>query len=330
MTKRAIQVQIDDRARLMSAVLAATNWPDTEQTRKRHRAHVHARNTAKRVEEHADHPAVHTLQTLLDQNTPLEAIYTYALNLSWPDMKLEAELPWAPLHWNEQLGDFYVKCKLDEWWKDEKGVWDLADEQLKKIISRADPYEFFKPFVGEVAEQLTLMPNVGYPSDCEIGVRLDSELFCIAPPRIAWGDNEPWPFDEDPAHIFRGVLSEYGRLLMVAYLRQKAEAVAPLAAQPLPIEESFKETHPTWSDQFTELFVSGAVAIFLEETINPQEAKAYILMENKVHGVTILPSVVSVLKRYLQEHNDGRFEQLADFLPNFGKHLRVAKRVISL
>ena len=73
-----------------------------------------------------------------------------------------------------------------------------------------------------------------------------------------------------------------------------------------------------------------AVAIFLEETINPQEAKAYILMENKVHGVTILPSVVSVLKRYLSEHKEGRFEQLSDFLPNFGKHLRVAKRMISL
>ena len=174
------------------------------------------------------------------------------------------------------------------------------------------------------------MPNISYPSDCEVGIRLDGELFCVVPPRIAWGDNEPWPFDEDPAHIFRGMLSVYGRLLMVSYLRQKAAEVAPLASKPLPVEDSFKETHPTWSDQFTELFVSGAVAIFLEKTINPQEAKAYILMENKVHGVTILPSVVSVLKRYLSEHNEGRFAQLSDFLPTFGKHLRVAKRVISL
>ena len=54
---------------------------------------------------------------------------------------------------------------------------------------------------------------------------------------------------------------------MVSYLRQKAAEVAPLASKPLPVEKSFKATHPTWSDQFTELFVSGAVAIFLEETI---------------------------------------------------------------
>ena len=76
--------------------------------------------------------------------------------------------------------------------------------------------------------------------------------------------------------------------------------------------------------------MAGAVAIFLEQTIGPQEAKAYILMENKMHGVTILPGVVSVLKRYLAEQQEGRYEQLSDYLPNFSKHLRVAKRVISL
>ena len=330
MTTRAIRIHIDDRARLMSAALSITNWEEKEQARNRHRAHVHARNTGKRAREHANHPAVKTLQTLLDHNTPLEAIYTYALNLSWPDLTLEKPLPWAPLHWNEQLGDFYVKTKLDEWWNEESEIWQLAEEQLNKIITQANPYAFFKPFMGTVSEQLTLMPNISYPSDYEVGVRLDGELFCIMPPRIAWGDNEPWPFDEDPAHIFRAMLSVYGRLLMVSYLRQKAAEVAPLASKPLPVEKAFKATHPTWSDQFTELFVSGAVAIFLEETINPQEAEAYILMENKVHGVTILPSVVSVLKRYLSEYSEGRFEQLSDFLPTFGKHLRVAKRVISL
>lgn len=330
MTTRPLKVIIDDRARLMSAVLSATNWPDTEQTRKRHRAHVHARNTMKRVLPHVAHPAVGTLQTLLNQGTPLEAIYTYALNLSWPDLSLKTPLPWAPLHWNEQLGDFYTQTDLAGWWAEENHIWQLAYEQAVKIVVRADIYEFFKPFVGGIGEQLVLMPNISYPSDSEIGVRVDGELYCVAPPRIAWGDNEPWPFDEDPAHIFRGVLTEYARLLMVSYLRQNAAEVAPVASKKLPISDTFRERHPTWGDQFTQLFVTGAVAIFLEEAINVQEAKAYILMENKVHGVTILPGVVSVLKRYLSEYKDGRYERFADFLPNFPKHLRVAKSIVSL
>jgi hypothetical protein len=330
MTSQAIQVRIDDRARLMSAVLSATHWPDIEQQSKRHRAHAHARNTTKWVSDQANHPAVHALQTLLDQHTPLEAIYTYALTLSWPELIPRIPLPWAPLHWNEQLGDFYVKTRLDEWWAEENETWALALDQTQKIAVQADPYRFFRPFVGEIDEQLTLMPNASYPSDREIGVRLDGELFCLVPPRVAWGDNAPWPFDEDPAHIFRGALAEYGRLLMVAYLRQKAAEVAPLANAPLPVEDGFRETHPTWSDQFTDLFVTGAVAIFLEQAISPKEAKAYILMENKAHGVTILPGVVSVLKRYLSEYEEGRYTELSEYLPNFGKHLRVAKRVVTM
>lgn len=314
----------------MSALLSVTTWPEAEQARKRHRAHIHARNTARRVTAHVDHPAVRTLQTLLDQQTPLEAIYTYALSLSWPDLTIQTPVPWAPLHWNEQMADFYRQTGLEAWWREEAAVWERAEEQTRKIIDQADLYSIFRPFVGEVVEQLVLMPSVSYPTDQAIGVRLDGELVCVTPPRIAWGDNEPWPFDEDPGHIYRSALAEYGRLLMVSYLRQNTAEVARVAEQPLPVGEKFRETHPTWSDQFTGLFVAGLVALFLEDALGEQEAKAYILMEDRVHGMTMLPGVVSVLKRYLNEHAEGRYQRFADYLPNFPKHLRVAKGIVSL
>lgn len=330
MSSPTLQVRIDDRVRLMSALLSITDWPSQEQARKRHRAHVHARNTAKRVAHLSEQPAVETLQNLLNQGTPIEAIYTYALTLTWPDMGLKAPIHWSPLHWNEQLGDFFVKADLAGWWSEEKEVWQRAEQQIGGIVRQADLQGFFRPFVGNINEQLVLMPNISYPSDIEIGVRVDSELVCIVPPRIAWGDNEPWPFDEDQAHVFRSIVSEFGRLLMVAYLRQNAAAVAPVAAKPLPVSEKFRETHTTWSDQFTGLFVMGAVALFLEQMIGEKESKAYNLMENRLHGITIIPGVVSVLKRYLSEHEEGRYKEMADFLSNFPKHLRVAKRVVSL
>ncbi|MBN1201538.1 MAG: hypothetical protein JXJ20_06745 [Anaerolineae bacterium] len=330
MSARTIQVHIDDRVRLMSAVLSVTNWPEMEQRQRRYRAHVHARMTARGVMPLANHPAVHTLQTLLDQGTPLEAIYTYALSLSWPDLLLEVSLPWAPLHWDEQLGDFFVQAGLEEWWYEEEGVWARAYEQTAKIVTHIDLYRFFEPFVGGITEQLVLMPNISYPSDSAVGIRLPQELCCIVPPRIALGDNEPWPFDEDAAHVFRAALSQYGRLLMVSYLRQHAATIASVTDMPLLISRKFNQTHPTWSDQFTELFVAGTVALFMEQAISPQEARAYILMENKVHGVKILPSVVRVLKRYLAEYEEGRYKRFADYLPNFPKHLRVARSIVSL
>jgi hypothetical protein len=330
MTARAIQLRVDDRVRLMSAVLSATNWPEVEQSHRRYRAHVHARNTARRARAYADHPAVHTLQTLLDQETPLEGIYTFALSLSWPDLALQTPPPWSPPHWEEQLGDFHAQTDLAGWWAEEGELWQRAHEQTAKVLAQADLYTFFKPFVGEVAEQLVLMPNISYPTESEIGVRLAQELHCIAPPRIAWGDNEPWPFDDDPGHIFRGALTEYGRLLMVSYLRQYTKEIAELTRRALPVSDDFRRTHPTWSDQLTGLFVMGAVALFLEQAVGPQEVKAYILMENRVHGVTMLPGVISVLKRYLTEYSEGHYERFIDYLPNFAKHLRVAKGMASI
>ena len=325
MSAQSVLVTIDDRARLMSAVLSITDWPAREQARKRHRAHAHARATAKWVQGLAKHPAVHSLQTLLDQNTPLEAVYTYALHLSWPELRMEAVLPWAPPYWDEQLRDFYVQAELEALWEEEEAAWVRAREETQRVIAGVDFRRFLEPFFGAVQERFALMPNISYPSDSEVGVRLEGTLFCLIPPRIAWGDNEPWPFDDDAAHIVRGALAQYAQLLITAYLRLNAAALAPTTTTPLPVSDAFRRTYPTWGDQFTALFVGGAVALFLEETFGPQEARAYVLMEKRTNGLDILPSVVSVLKRYLDERDGAHYRQLVDYLPTFGKHLRVAQ-----
>ncbi len=329
MSAQPILVTVDDRARLMSAVLSVTDWPAREQARKRHRAHAHARATAKWAQRLANHPAVHSLQTLLDQNTPLQAAYTYALHLSWPELRSTAVLPWAPPYWDEQLQDFYVQAELQALWDEEEAAWQRAQEEAQKALAGVDFRAFLEPFFGAVQEQFVLMPNISYPSDTEVGVRLDDTLFCLIPPRIAWGDNEPWPFDDDAAHIVRGALAQYAQLLVTAYLRLNAAALAPTTTTPLPVSDTFRRTYPTWSDQFTALFVGGTVALFLEETFGQQEARAYVLMEKRLNGLDTLPSVISVLKRYLDEHDEAHYSQLVDFLPVFGKHLRVAQRLLS-
>ncbi len=320
-----IFVTVDDRARLISAVLSVTDWPALEQVRRRHRAHTHARSTAKWVQRFANHPAVHSLQTLLDQNTPLEAVYTYALHLSWPQMRMETVLPWAPPYWDEQLQDFYAQAELETLWQEEALPWERAQEEAQQVIAGVDFRRFLAPFFGNIQERFVLMPNISYPTDTEVGVRLDDTLFCLAPPRIAWGENEPWPFDDDAAHILRGALMRYAQLLITAYLRLNAAAIAPSTTTPLPVSDAFRRTYPTWSNQFTALFVGGAVTLFLEETFGAQEAKAYVLMEKRTNGLDILPSVVDVLKRYLEEREEGRYHQLVDYLPTFGKHLRIAQ-----
>lgn len=330
MTQRPVHIRVDDRVRLMSAVLAATKWPEREQQMQRHRAHAHARNTTKRIERHKHHPAIEATQVLLDKGAPLEALYTYALKLTWPEMEDPYAPRWVPPKWNEQLKNFYQVAELEAWWKEEDEAWQKARSEAEKLISKVNFYTFLQPFVGEVVEQLVFVANVSYPSTRSVGVRIGGELMSITPPRIAWGDNAPWPFDEDAGHLYTHALGDYARLLMLSYLRQNADRVAAAAQKPLPVTDEFKEKYVTWGDQFTELFVIGAVALFLEQAVNPQEAKAFILMQDKAKGVKIIPGLVSVLRRYLNEFADGKYESLINYLPNFPGHLRVAKSISSL
>jgi hypothetical protein len=330
LNNRQVIVGIDDRIRLMSAVLAVTNYPERAQQRKGHRPHAHARRTTQWLWDFRNHPGVQGAQYLLNKGAPLQALYTYALKLDFPSMRTEVAPKWIPEGWNYYLRDFFEVARLQDLWDQEQPVWDQAQNEADSVLRGSDYYDFLEPFIGDVREYLIYMPNVSYPSETSVGVRVWDELICIGPPRIAWGDNPPWPFDEDRAHIFSTSLSDFTRLLMLAWMRRNADFIHPIAQKPLPLDEEFREVHPNWGDQFLSLFVPGAVALYLEARVDPQEAKSFILMEKKIRGLTILPGVISVLERYLREYYDGRYDTLLDYLPHFPGHLRVAKKISAI
>jgi len=325
-----VSVRLDDRIRLMSAILAATDWPDKAQERQPHGTHAHSRATRKYLDPFKHHEAVQAMQSLLDEGAPLEAMFTFAVQMSWPRLDI-AELPrWVPPHWNVQLRDFYEKANLAKWWKDEEIVWKNSITEAEKVFKSVAFKPFLRPFLGDITEKLVFIPNISYPTDQEIGVRHEQELWCIAPPRLAWGDSPPWPFDEDPGHIYRSALSQYGRILMLAYLRANTNRIASVTETPLPVSDQFRAKYPTWQEQFTNLFVAASSALYLEKTISKAEANAYVLMERKTNGMVILPGMVSVLRRYQNEMAGGRYKDLLDFLPVFPKQLRVANRIVTL
>lgn len=327
-----VTVRLDDRIRLMSAALAATNWPEQAQQRRPHGTHAHARATVRFLAEQRAHPAVQALESLLDQGAPLEAVFAYALSLSWPGLEPASDdgPGWVPLGWAAQLKAFYDQSGLGAWWQSEDIAWQQALHQTRRVFARAAFRPFLLRFVESVPERFIFIPNISYPTDREIGVQLADEMVCIAPPRLAWGDSPPWPFDEDPAHVYRAALAQYGRVLLLGYLRAHTDRLAAAVAAPLPVSDQFRAMYPSWEEQFVALFIAAAVAIYLEDHVSKKEADAYVLVAHKAQGMTILPGTISVLRRYLQEREAGRYQTLLDFLPVFPKQLRVAKRIVSL
>ena len=117
---------------------------------------------------------------------------------------------------------------------------------------------------------------------------------------------------------------------MSSYLRAHAEQLGDPNENPLPITDKFRALYPTWTEQFANLFVAGAVAIYLEDHVSQAEANAYVLLERKMRGLEILPGVIHVLRHYLRELETGRYQTLLDLLPNFSRRLRIANKIVSL
>jgi hypothetical protein len=330
MEKRQVVIRVDDRVRLMSAVLSATNYPEKSQDRKKHGTHLHARGTRKALTDHLGHPAVKTLQELLDKNIPLASIYTYGLTLSWPQLAGTETPAWVPAQWNEQLKDFYEVTNISKWWADEDSHWQLAVRHLNEAFNKVDMYTFMEPFVGPITEILVFMPNISYPSDQTIGAHANQELITIMPPPMAWGDSPPWPYKDDEALAYRAALAEYGTILMGTYMRQHEDVINKLAEKPLPVSDRYAVVHPEWQDQFMGLFKATITAIFLEDMVSKLEAKSYTQYMQKVENLTILPGSVNVFRRYLDDYKTGKYKSFNEYLPQFPKQLRVVKTIVAL
>ncbi len=327
MDKHQVVVRIDNRVRLMSAMLAATNYPEKSQERKKHGTHAHARGTRKIVTEHSHHPAVTAMQILLDQHVPLSSMYSYAMRLNWPTLTTDDVPRWVPPRWNEQMRHFYELTKLDKWWVYDDEQWQTPIRHLQEAFAKVDLYKFLEPFVGQVVDTLVFMPNVCYPTDQNIGLRVGGELIAIMPPPMAWGDSPPWPYKDDEALAYRAALSEYTNILMGAFMRQNDELIASLSDKALPVDDKYILLHPTWEDQFMGLFKASLIALFLEDSVSTLEAKSFLQYMQKVENVSIMPGIVAIFRRYLDEYKAGRYMSFADYLPTLPKHLRVLKTI---
>jgi hypothetical protein len=324
--ERSITVRIDDRVRLLAAILSLTDWPEREQAEQPHGVHPHTRATRRFLADLADHAVVQSTQAVLNAGHTPEHLLSFAAHLKGPELLAPGELPtWVPDGWPTQVRDFYQMAGLPDLWNDEADVWNQAVVEAEEIfLVDLDMHGLLDALFGPRTEALVFQPNLCYPTNQSISFRYGSELFCVSPPRIAWGDNPPWPYDDDPAWAYATAFGAFARLLLKEYLNAHPGDAEVAKTASLHLPEDFRQRNPDWFEQFAVVFVGGAAAIFLSNTLGKAEADAFILMENKAQGFDVLPGVVSTLETYLTGHEAGRFTDLADFLPMFRDSLHTS------
>jgi len=89
----------------------------------------------RRVGPYANHPAVEAAQVLLDKDAPLEAFYTYALKLTWPDLEDGYTPRWCAQM--ERISRTITRRPACEWWREEDEHWQRARRSPKKSWSKS-------------------------------------------------------------------------------------------------------------------------------------------------------------------------------------------------
>lgn len=300
MTATDVQVRVDDRMRLMGALLAASEYFELSQARKKYGLHAYARALRKRVAPLAGHEAVRDLNNCLEDGFTLADLYAPLLDLDAETLRLAAHSrpagrPWtAPELWL----DFAQQAHLQDAWREEAGIWERSVAETERVLTGAALGPFLGGYFGTTTKQLVFMPNIGFPADQEVAPEARAEYIAIVPPRPAWGDSPPWPFDEDPAYLLRAAILAFSWNLLWDTLGEQTLEFSALLDTDLPVSGVFRLRYPGESDQLCRAIGAGLVAIYLEDQLGSREAKAYLLLEKRMNGLDLLPAAMQVLRAY--------------------------------
>ena len=139
-----IRVKIDDRARLVTAVLAASHWPEEEQKTLPHAVHSHAKQTRQFVQKYKQHEAVRGVNEALLNGVTLDELVSTAIRCQWPTFEPVEPLPRLLKinEWARSLAKFEYDTEIAAtFWPEHDHVWQTAVTALSRIF-KDDPHIF--------------------------------------------------------------------------------------------------------------------------------------------------------------------------------------------
>lgn len=273
-----LTIKIDDRARLVTAVLAASEWPDEEQKQLTHAVHPHAKQTRQFVQKYTFHQAVRGVNEALLNGVTLEELFSTAVRCTWPTFEPAEPLPnlLKIERWVRSLADFEHDTEIaDKFWPKYDAEWQTAVASLAGIFQDGKTLAFLEKLTkGSMDRDIVIMPNLVYPALSPVLATAQATLFVLLPPLKAVGESAPWPYDEDPPQVIMTLCQQLSTRLM-------ADHLAPLGKPQ------------------RELFRHAATTLCLEAVFDDAEGQAYLLRTRKTEKLPELPLVVENLRRYL-------------------------------
>ncbi len=193
----SIVIRTDDRLRLAGALLAASDWPEHEQTVKAYKPHRVAEAAHKALAAHSGHPAVSAARALAGENG--ERLYGHALNGDWP-----GDL-------GAQTADFAGAAGLTGLWAEYAADFEQAEADARAVLARADLRQFLADLAGPQTRALIFAPNLLYPGRQRVACASSTEIVVASHPPIAWGSSQPWRYSERPDEALALISEAFAR-----------------------------------------------------------------------------------------------------------------------
>lgn len=267
-------ITIDERLRLVTAVLAASSWPAEEQAQLTHAVHPQAKQVRHFVQPFASHPAVSGANEALLNGVPLTDLFSAARRCTWPDFTPTLALPNVLKinDWVQSLADFARESSIESlFWAPQTAVWQEAQAALQTIF----PDDRLLTALGQLGDvagtAVTLMPNLVFPALTPVVATAGDTLALLLPPPKAVGESPPWPFDEDPGWVVAIAAEQLAPHLLAGELAALDAASKPVA-------------------------IHLAAAHCLATLLDDYEAQAYLLRATKAHHLPQLPALFAQLQ----------------------------------
>lgn len=270
-----IQVTLDERIRLVTAVLAASDWPEIEQRDRPHAVHTHSKQTMQHVSSFKGHAAVRFVNDALRVGTPLNTLLDIIVRCEPPAYTPKQSLPAldGAAEWATAAAGFAIESKIGAFWEEHNEVWQTAVSECKTIFAESTLPRLMAQLTGE-QRTVQLMPSLVFPMLDPAVAKVNKTTTILLPPLKAWGESPPWPYKEDPLWVAVGAAK--GLL---------ADALAPLTTS-LTVEQRAT-------------LVQAAVALSLGQLFDEFERQAYVVRIKKEESLPALPTITSKLRDWL-------------------------------
>ncbi len=319
-------IRDDSRIKLLSYVLALTDYPQREQKRRPHAVHKILPETREQLSCYIDLPAVKQLVNLLNAGIPYFFIQAYVLSLDWPELEPHKFSPYIfeycpeilETGFNELLSDFYQKANLNELWEKHHKYWEETCKDAEKCFEGIAFKSLLSSLFGKLDYNLVFSPNILVPQLTSTGPSSTTELFCVARmPGPVSPESSIMPFSRDCNWVKIVAFHEFCHPLMDELYRNNREMLerSKKIAERVEVFDEYRNSYPDWEDIFTEILIYSMTIVFLRQIVSRKAAEDFEEESREKTGIKLYSITADLIEEYLLEAGRGKYKTIADYFP---------------